>query len=103
MSLAELEHYITSWQRTREIKAQEKASYDYILAMLIGKSVAAHFSNDVQMPTMEEAYSHLFKKQDADINQKKIDAKTELSALRFKQFVKAYNKKFKQEVADKSE
>jgi len=104
MTLAELERVVKSWQRTQKVKAQEQAAYDYILASLIGVNVASFFSNDIKAPALAEVYSHLFEEQAEETQEQKIDAKTELSALRFKQFAKSYNERFyKQEVANVSE
>lgn len=104
MTISELERVVLSWQRTQKVKAQEKAAYDYILAAMIGKNVAAHFG-EVEVPSLAEAYSHLFQEEAEEVKEEKIDAKTELSALRFKQFAKAYNDRFlkSQEVANESE
>lgn len=93
MTIAELERYVKSYQRTQKVKAQEKAAYDYILAALIGTNVAAHFG-EVKVPSLAETYGHLFQEENEALQEKKQDAKIELSALRFKQFANAYNDKF---------
>ena len=99
MTIAELERVVLSWQRTQKVKAQEQAAYDYLLASLIGINVASFFSNEVKVPALAEVYSHLFEEKAEEIQEQKLDAKTELSALRFKQFAKSYNERFyKQEV-----
>lgn len=94
MTISELERVVLSWQRVQKVKAQEQAAYDYILASLIGINVARFFSNDVEIPALAEVYSHLFEDKAEEIQETKIDAKTELSALRFKQFAKSYNERF---------
>lgn len=103
MTLAEVERAVLSWQRVQKRQAQEQAAYNYIMALLIGTSVASYFG-DVKVPPMEEVYSHLFEERAAQVQEQKIDKKTELSALRFKLFAKSYNDRFyMQEVANVSE
>lgn len=75
---------------TRE--AREKASADYILAELIGRSVARIYNSSNKMPEISEVYPNLFSS--AEVEEKKKAKKAELSALRFKQFANTYNKKF---------
>lgn len=75
---------------TRE--AREKASADYILAELIGRSVARIYNSSNKMPEISEVYPNLFSS--AEVEEKKKTKKAELSALRFKQFANTYNKKF---------
>ena len=83
MTPAEVFRAMDSKKRIMKIQAQEKASYDYILADLIGKSVARIHSSSVRYPELTEVYPSLFDTQ--IIEQKKQEKKTELSAIRFKQ------------------
>ena len=94
MTLAELERVINSKRRVEKIRAQEKASFDYILADLIGRSVARVQSSANKMPEIGEVYPSLFDSE--EIKQRKQEKQAELSALRFKLFAESYNKKFKQ-------
>lgn len=104
MTISELERVVLSWQRVQKVKGQEQAAYDYILASLIGINVARFFSNDVEIPALAEVYSHLFEDKAEEIQETKQDTKTELSALRFRQFAQSYNERFyNQEVANVSE
>lgn len=98
MTLAELERAIESKRRVDKLKAQEKASFDYILADLIGRSIARVHSSANKMPEIGEVYPTLFDSE--EIKQKKQEKKAELSALRFKLFANAYNDKFKKEAAN---
>ena len=100
MTLPEINRAIESKIRMLKIQAQEKASYDYILAELIGRSIARIYSSSAKMPDISEAYPSLFDNE--EIQQKKQEQQTELSALRFRQFAASYNKKYK-EVAKASE
>lgn len=103
MTLGEIERAVLSWQRVSKRQAQEQAAYNYIMAALIGTNVASYFTN-ATVPPLAEVYSHLFEEKAAEVQEQKIDAKTELSALRFKQFAKSYNDRFyKQEVANVNE
>ena len=83
-----------SKRRMLRAQAQEKASFDYILADLIGKSVARIHSSSNSMPEISEVYPSLF--DSAEIQQKKQEQKAELSALRFKLFAKSYNDRFRE-------
>lgn len=96
MTIAELERLIESKKRVKKQKDQEKASFDYILADLIGRSVARIHSKNATYPDISEAYSTLFDSK--EIQEKKQEKRNELSALRFKQFAQAYNKKRNKEV-----
>lgn len=75
-------------------QAQEKASFDYILADLIGKSVARIYSSSNSIPEISEVYPSLFDSK--EIQEKRQAQKAELSALRFKLFAKSYNDRFKE-------
>lgn len=96
MTIAELERLIESKKRIQKREQQDKASFDYILADLIGRSMARLYSSSARMPEISAAYPTLFDSE--EIQEKKQEKKDELSALRFKQFAQAYNKKFNKEV-----
>lgn len=100
MTLAELTRAIDSKKRQKKLEAQEKASMDYVLADLIGRSIGRLYSSSARMPDLAEAYPDLFDVQ--EIEEKQQAQKAELSAIRFKQFAKFHNNKFK-EVADLDE
>lgn len=94
MTLAELERAIESKKRVEKVRLQEKASFDYILADLIGRSVGRLYSSSTKIPEMHEAYPTLFDTE--NLEEKKQEQLAELSALRFKQFANSYNKRFKE-------
>ena len=96
MTIAELDRLIESKKRIQKREQQDKASFDYILADLIGRSIARIYSSSARMPEISAAYPTLFDSE--DIQEKKQEEKNKLSALRFKQFAQAYNKKFNKEV-----
>ena len=97
MTLAELARYIQSYQRREKQRAQERAAYDYILANLTAKSIASYFSEDIQLPTLQEVYTGLFDNEAEQKAQERANKKAELSALRFKQFAENHNSKYKKE------
>lgn len=90
MTFAEINRFIASAKR----KEQRKASFDYILADLIGHSVARVHNSANRMPTLSEAYPTLFDKEEEE--EKIQEQKDKLSAARFKQFAQSYNKKLKE-------
>lgn len=93
MTIAELTREIESKKRQQIEQAREKASFDYILADLIGRSIARIHSSSNKMPTLSETYPSLFVADEIEEQiQKKKD---ELSEIRFKQFAASFNKKFK--------
>lgn len=94
MSLAELTRAIESKKRIKLLEAQEKATNDYILADLIGKSVSRIYSSSARLPDISEVYPSLFDSE--EIQEQKQKQKDELSALRFKQFAQNYNSKIKE-------
>ena len=98
MTLAELERAIASKRRLQKVQAQEKATFDYLLADLIGRSVARIQSSANKMPEIAEVYPSLFDSE--EIKQQKQEKQAELSALRFKLFAESYNKRFHKEVAN---
>ena len=94
MTIAELNREIDSKKRMEKEKAKEKASYDYILADLIGRSIARIHSSSNKIPTIAEAYPSLFVAEEVEEEiQKRRDEK---SAIRFKQFSASFNKRFKE-------
>ena len=94
MTIAELNRYVESRKRVIKAEDQKKAYFDYTLAELIGRSIARIHSSANQMPQISEVYPSLY--ESAVVEEKLQDKKDELSALRFKQFMDAHNKKFKE-------
>lgn len=94
MTLAELDRALESKKRVLRVEARERATFDYILADLIGRSVARVYSSSNKLPEIAEVYPTIFDSE--EINQKKAEKQAELSILRFKQFANAYNKRFEE-------
>lgn len=91
MTLAEINRALHSKRRQKENAEKRQASYDYILADLIGKSISRIYSSSSKLPSIEDVYPSLFNSE--DIKAQKQAKLNELSALRFKQFVNSHNKK----------
>lgn len=98
MTLAEVIRAIKSKKRQEKAKAMEKASFDYIQAELIGRSIARLYSSSARMPQIQEVYPSLFDNE--EIEKQRQQKKMELSVLRFKTFAQTYNKKY-EEVGEK--
>jgi hypothetical protein len=64
----------------------------HILADLVGHSVGRIYSQNAKMPTIKEAFPSLFE-ETAEEKEQQAAANMELSALRFRQFAQALNKK----------
>jgi len=99
MTIAELERAIASKKRVKKIEAQEKASFDYMLADLFGKSIARIYSSSARFPDIREVYPTLF--DSIAVEEKRQEKKMEASAIRFKLFAQSYNKRFKEVAKDK--
>lgn len=101
MTLAELQRLLNSKKRTLIAQQKEKATFDYILADLIGRSVSRIYSSSSKMPEINKVYPTLF---DSDEVEEAIQKKKdELSAVRFKQFAENFNKRFKQKQQQQKE
>lgn len=87
-----------SYKRKHIDESKERALYDYLLADLIGKSVARIYNETNTFPDVAEQYPHLF---DSVATQEQRQAREdELSAIRFKQFADSFNKKFNKGAAN---
>lgn len=93
MTLLEIERYLNACRRRLKAEQKERAYYDYVLADLIGKSVARIHSKK-RYPEIYKVYPSLFTKE--EIEDKKQEAKDELSAARFRQFAHSFNNSFKE-------
>lgn len=78
-------------------RMKNQAQLDYVLADLIGISVARIISKDAKYPTIEEVYPALFELQEEEkqneIKQQKLN---EASANRFLQFALQHNARMRQ-------
>ena len=83
-----------SKQRIRKLEQQERAAYDYILADMIGRSIARLYNSSNKMPSIAEAYPTLFNAE--EIEQKRAEKQAELFAIRLRQFAASHNEKIKE-------
>ena len=95
MTFAELERAFNSKARIAKIEQQKQASFNYILADLIGRSISRLYNSSNKMPTIAEVYPTLFDNE--QIEQAAQQRKTDLSVLRLKQFAQFHNSKIKGE------
>ena len=101
MTFAEIHREVDSKVRIKRLEAQEKATYDYILAQLITKGVSKVLGDKSNYPSIEEAYPGVFDDVIEERKAKVEEQRMNLSALRFKQFAQSYNNKLKnKEVAN---
>lgn len=95
MTLAELERALESKRRRLKVQQKERASFDYILADLIGRSISRIYKSSNTMPEISKVYPNIFNEEE---EQEKIQAKKdELSAIRFKMFANSFNQRFKKQ------
>lgn len=94
MTFAELQRAFDSKARVVEREQKIKATFDYILADAIGRSIGRLYSSSNKMPAISELYPSLYKaEEEQELIQQRKD---ELSALRFKLFAEAFNNNFKE-------
>lgn len=101
MTVGEVKRAFLSYNRRHTNEAREKASYDYILADLIARSMARIYSSSATYPDISEIYPTLF--DNKEIQEKKAEQKAALSALRFKQFAQSFNQRFKNKTEEANE
>lgn len=94
MTLAEVNRHIKSCNRLQKAKLKERATMDWLLADLIGRSVSRIYSSSAKMPDVIEAYPEIFKEDTEAIQEERERKQDELSVLRFKQFAQSFNKRF---------
>lgn len=94
MTIAELTRAIESKKRVNKAQEEKQAAFDYILADLIGRSVARVFDSNNTLPDIAEVYPTLFNVE--DITEQRQAKNAELSAARFRQFAQAHNSNFKE-------
>lgn len=100
MTFGEVFRAVESYNRVYKRRQQEQASFDYILADLMGRSFARTQHSANKMPEIAEAYPSLFNQE--EIQEQRQQKQAELFAMRFRQFANSHNKRFS-EVSDKNE
>lgn len=98
MTLGEIRRSTKSKSRVMKIQAQERASYDYILASLIVKGFSRVMGGEGEFPSLQDAYPDLFQDSEAiaEKRNKIEEQKVNLSVLRFKQFANFHNKQYEE-------
>ena len=96
MTLAE----VVRWEKGAIFRLKSKAQFDYILADLIGISVCSKFSDKIEYPTIEKAYSGLFDEQKEEQNNEEIIAQNNVN--RFMEFALRHNAMMKKGEEDGS-
>lgn len=96
MTLAE----VVRWEKGAIFRLKSKAQFDYILADLIGISVGSKFSDKIEYPTIEKAYSGLFDEQKEEQNNEEIIAQNNVN--RFMEFALKHNAMMKKGEEDGS-
>ena len=96
MTLAE----VVRWEKGAIFRLKSKAQFDYILADLIGISVVSKFSDKIEYPTIEKAYSGLFDEQKEEHNNEEIIAQNNVN--RFMEFALKHNAMMKKGEEDGS-
>lgn len=99
MTLGEVTRAIKSKMRVKKVEAQERATFDYILADLVGLSVGRFIAKELDYPTLEEVYPSLFTEQAKSRKEAQAAKATELSIIRLKQYANFHNEKYNKEVA----
>lgn len=96
MTVGEVNRAIESRNRLKKLETQEKASYDYILAGLIGKHISLILTGKGTSPKLEEVYPGIFDDRLEEQEEAAEQQRMNLSALRFRQFAQSYNSNYKQ-------
>ena len=92
MTLAELARFFKSKARVLKAQERKKATFDYILADLIGRSVARVYNTSNKLPNIYEAYPSLFSEGEIKESKAKRDRERFMAGLQ--QFAQSYNKDF---------
>jgi hypothetical protein len=95
MTIGELERKADSCRRLDKHRLKEKATFDYTLAMLIGRAFGA--SEEHPFPGLYDVYPNLFADDIKRREEEESARQAQLSAIRFIQFAQSFNKKFAEE------
>lgn len=95
MTIGELDRKVSSCKRLDKHKLKEKATFDYTLAMLIGRAFGA--DEEHPFPDLYDVYPELFKEDIKRHEEEESARKAQLSAIRFIQFAQSFNEKFAEE------
>ena len=96
MTIGELDRLVNSRQRIEKYRAKERATFDYTLALLIGRAVRGG-DEEHPFPDLYEVYPELFFDEAVKREEQKQEQLAQLSAIRFIQFAESFNSKFDEE------
>jgi len=94
MTFTEVRNRVDCYTRRKKVLDQERATYDYILADLIGRSVSRLYSSTNNLPEIEKVYPGIFNED--KLQEQRDQKKAELSAMRFRMFAISHNKRIKE-------
>ena len=92
MTIGELGRWMESQRKKIEREQKEKASFTYIQADLIGRSISRLYSKSSKMPSIEEVFPSLFTRE--ELEEQEMERRDKLSIMRFEQFALAHNQNF---------
>lgn len=90
MTFAELERAFRSKERLARIEQQKQASFDYILADLVGRSIARLYNSSNKLPPIEQVYTNLFDEEAIKANKAKLQRQRFMAGLQ--QYAQNLNK-----------
>lgn len=90
MTFGELERAFKSKERLAKIEQQKQASFDYILADLMGRSIARLYNSSNKMPPIEKVYTQLFDEEEIKANKAKLQRQRFMAGLQ--QYAQNLNK-----------
>lgn len=93
MTIGELDRLTSSKHRIEKYRAKERATFDYTLALLIGRAVQGS-SEENPFPDLYEVYPELFLEEAVKREEQKREQQAQLSAIRFIQFAESLNARF---------
>lgn len=96
MTFDELERWRSSRQRQEKLKAKEKATFDYTLALLIGRAFRGA-DDEHPFPDLYEIYPNLFLEERQKQLKEQEAQNAQISAIRFIQFAESFNQNFNEE------
>ena len=95
MTIGELERKAESCRRLEKHRLKERATFDYTLAMLIGRAFGADEQHP--FPDLYSVYPALFEDDIRRREEEESARKAQLAAIRFIQFANSFNSKVKKE------
>lgn len=98
MTIGEVGRLVESKQRIYKRELKQKATFDYRLAELIGRSIARIYSSSQEMPNIADVYPSLFEKE--EIEEKMEEKRIEVFSQKLKQFAKIHNSQYREVAKD---